>query len=39
MPRPSTGTLANGIPKLEADNMMELRVLRHSVELSAPAAR
>ena len=34
--RPSTYTTADGIARLEAD-VMELNVLRHSLELSAPA--
>ena len=37
--RPSTCTTANGIHRLEADDMMELRVLRHSLELSTQVAR
>ena len=32
-------TKAYGIPRLEADDMMELTVLRHSLEFSATAAR
>lgn len=32
-------TTAYGIPRLEADDMMELTVLRHSLEFSATAAR
>ena len=37
--RPSTCITANGIPRLEADDMMDLRVLRHSLEFSARVAR
>ena len=37
--RPSTYTTANGINRLKADDMVEIRVLGHSLKLRAPAAR
>ena len=37
--RLSTCTTVNGIPRLEADDMMELRVLSHSLEFSTQVAR
>ena len=36
---PSTFFRASGIPKLEADDRMELRLLWHFLELGAPAVR
>lgn len=39
VPRPSTCITANGIPRLEADDMVDLRVLRHSLEFSARVAK
>ena len=36
---PSTFSRVGGIPRLEAENLMELRLLWHSLELGAPAVK
>lgn len=36
---PLTFSKASRIPRLEAEDLMELRLLRHSLELGAPTVR
>ena len=36
---PSTFSRASGIPRLEAEDLMELRLLWHSLELGTPAVK